>query len=53
MNTTYCDINFYDEAPASLSPDEKLSVAAALALSLAFSGGVAWLAVHALIRWQA
>lgn len=53
MNTTVCDIDFYNEATPSLSLDEKLSLAAALALSLAFSGGLAWLAVDALLYLQA
>lgn len=48
MNTTVCGIDFHDEAAASLTLHEKLSVTAAIVLSLAFSGGLAWLSVQAL-----
>lgn len=53
MNTTYCDISYDEESSSSLSFDEKLSVAAALAFSLAFSGGMACIAVEMLLRLQA
>lgn len=53
MNTTCCNFDFYEQDAPSLSFNEKLSVAAALAFSLAFSGGMACLAVDVLLRLQA
>jgi hypothetical protein len=53
MSTTYCDIDYYEDITSSLSFNEKRSVAATLAFSLAFSGGLACLAVEMLLRLQA
>lgn len=53
MNTSYCDINYYEDTRSSLSFDEKRLVAAAVAFSLGFAGGMACLAVEMLLRLQA
>lgn len=53
MQTAYCDIDLYQEAPPSLAFNEKLSLATALAVSLAFSGTLASAAVYLIMNVQA